>query len=135
MENEKKKENALVQSTKADKSIRKANHNSGKQDNYNKPAAINQEVRTHLSKILEIDDNLTETSISADYARFMICSVLSDVDEMSGNADIILFNFKNIVTMVNIALDYIYKVNQSISDIETQVSNYIDSLRSVCNEC
>ena len=40
-----KNENALVPPTKADKSIRKANHNSGKQDNYNKPAAENQEKR------------------------------------------------------------------------------------------
>ena len=107
-----------------------ANLNSGQQDDYNKPAAINQELRVHLSKILEIDDNLTETSISAKYAHFMICSILGDVEEMSGNTDIILLNFKNIVTMVNIALDYIHKVNQSISNIETQVSNYIDSLRS-----
>ena len=107
-----------------------ANRNSGQQNDYNKPATINQELRTHLSEMLEIDDNLTETSISANYARFMICSILSDVDEMSGNKDIILLNFKNIVTMVNIALDYIHKVNQSISNIETQVSNYIDSIRS-----
>ena len=39
-----KNENALVPPTK---SIRKANHNSGKQDNYNKPAAENQEKRAN----------------------------------------------------------------------------------------
>lgn len=47
MKNEKK--NAPVQPTKANKGIRKANRNSGKQDNYNKPAAINQEERTNLA--------------------------------------------------------------------------------------
>ncbi len=49
MKNEKK--NALVQPTKANKGKRKANQNNGKQDNYNKPAAENQEVKA--SRIIE----------------------------------------------------------------------------------
>ncbi|MDE6752846.1 MAG: hypothetical protein K2J59_08770 [Eubacterium sp.] len=56
-----KNENALVPPTKADKSIRKANHNSGKQDNYNKPAAENQEKRANnviefIEKALQLTD-------------------------------------------------------------------------------
>lgn len=49
MKNEKK--NAPVQPTKANKGKRKANCNSSKQDNYNKPAAENQEVKA--SRIIE----------------------------------------------------------------------------------
>ncbi|MDE5670381.1 MAG: hypothetical protein K2I14_02815 [Eubacterium sp.] len=52
MKNEKK--NAPVPPTKANKGIRKANQNNGKQDNYNKLAAINQEVKA--SKIIEFLD-------------------------------------------------------------------------------
>ncbi|MDE6412756.1 MAG: hypothetical protein K2K42_02490 [Eubacterium sp.] len=130
---ENKKKNALDPPTKADKSKTSTNCNSSKQDNYNKPAAINQELRAHLSEILEITDDIAEINISAQYADFMINSLIVESDQMKESAAILL-NFKNIVTMARIALDYSYKAKKSASELLERCMDYTKSLRSVCNE-
>ena len=76
-----------------------ANLNSGQQDDYNKPATINQELRTHLKKVNEITDCIADINISAEYANFMINTLLNEADEITDNASI-LINFKSIVLFV-----------------------------------
>ena len=110
-----------------------ANLNSGQQDDYNKPAAINQGKDNDITQLNHLSDNILELSIFAERANFMLCSLLNNADE-SKEQSWISFNFPNIVTMANIALDYMCQVNKSISEIETQVNTYIDSIRSKNNE-
>ncbi len=81
-----------------------------------------------ITKLNCISDNILELSLFADRAKFMLGSLLNDADESKDNCWI-LYNFPNIVTMANIALDYMCQVNKSISEIEIQVNTYIDSLK------
>ncbi len=87
----------------------------------------------NITQLNQLSDNILELSIFADKAKFMLASLLNDADDSKEDC-YILFNFPNIVTMANIAFDYIYQVNKAISKIETQVNTYIDSLRSNKNE-
>ncbi|MDE5671444.1 MAG: hypothetical protein K2J59_08295 [Eubacterium sp.] len=85
-----------------------------------------------ITKLNRISDNILELSLFADRAKFMLCSLLNDADESKEDCWI-LFNFPNIVTMANIALDYMCQVDKSISEIETQLNTYIDKLKGAIN--
>lgn len=86
-----------------------------------------------ITQFNRLSDNIRELSTFADRENFMISSLLETTDK-SNEDHVILFNFPNIVTMANIASDYMRKVHKSISEIETQVNTYIDSMRSENNE-
>lgn len=88
--------------------------------------------KENLKTMLEMDDNITEISISVDYAKFMICSILNDAETATDNAAII-FNHKNIITMANIAFDYINNINKALSRLKKKSENYIETLRSCDN--
>lgn len=88
-------------------------------------------MATSNNRIIElnqISDNVLELSIFAERAKFMLSSLLNDADDSKEDC-YILFNFPNIVTMANIAFDYIHQVNEAISEIKTQVNTYIDKLK------
>lgn len=88
--------------------------------------------KENLKTMLEMDDDITEISIFVDYAKFMICSILNDAEHATDNATIV-FNHKNVITMTNIAFDYINNVNKALSELKKKSENYIETLRSCDN--
>ncbi len=87
----------------------------------------------NITQLNHLSDNILELSIFAERANFMIGSLLNTTVESTEKCYKV-YNFPNIVTMANIAFDYMCQVNKSISEIETQVNTYIDSIRRKNNE-
>ena len=87
----------------------------------------------NITQLNHLSNNILELSIFAERANFMIDSLLNTADESTEKCYKV-YNFPTIVTMANIASDYMCQVDKSISEIKTQVNTYIDSIRRKNNE-
>lgn len=58
----------------------------------------------NLKTMIEINDNIAQISTSVNYAKFMICSLLNDIETVKTDEEK-LFIYDDIRTMANIAFD------------------------------